>query len=81
MLLLTTFCELKETHCFMKPGKAAGPDIVSLEFFSHGRLEMKNRLMLLIYKILEDKKSPYGLKNANIVTIFKKGETIVASPS
>lgn len=58
----------------MKPGKAPGPDNIPLELLTHGGPELRNRLMLLILKIWETKTLPNDFRNANIITIFKKGD-------
>ena len=58
----------------MKPGKAPGPDNIPLELITHGGPELKNRLLNLILKIWETKTVPTDFRDANIVTIFKKGD-------
>lgn len=58
----------------MKPGKAPGPDNIPLELITHGGPELRNRLMLLILKIWETKTLPSDFRDANIITIFKKGD-------
>ncbi|XP_068224752.1 uncharacterized protein [Palaemon carinicauda] len=58
----------------MKPGKAPGPDNIPLELLTHGGLGLINRLMLLILKIWDTKTLPSDFCDANIVTIFKKGD-------
>lgn len=60
---------LKEAHCFMKSGKAAISNNMPLEFFSHGRLELKTQLMLLIHKIWEIKQS---LRTLKMPTLWQK---------
>ncbi|XP_076031982.1 uncharacterized protein LOC143019890 [Oratosquilla oratoria] len=57
----------------IKPGKAPGPDNIPLKLLTHGGPELKNRLMLLILKIWETKTLPSDFRDANINTIFKKG--------
>ena len=58
----------------MKPGKATGPDNIPLEFFTHGGPEVNNRLFLVILELWETKIPPSDFRNANIITIFKKGD-------
>ena len=58
----------------MKPGKTPGPDNIPLELITHGGPELRNRLMLLILKIWETKTLPSDFRDANIITIFKKGD-------
>ena len=58
----------------MKPGKAPGLDNIPLEFFTYGGPELRNRLMDLILRIWENKITPSDFRDANIITIFKKGD-------
>ena len=44
MSLPPTFQEYEKAMKRMKPGKAAGPDNIPLEFFTHGGPEVNNRL-------------------------------------
>ncbi|XP_076062421.1 uncharacterized protein LOC143037754 [Oratosquilla oratoria] len=56
------------------PNDLLRPDNIPLELLTHGGPELKNRLMLLILKIWETKTLPSDYPNANIITIFKKGD-------
>ena len=58
----------------MKAWKAPGPDNIPLELLTHGGLPVKTRLFTLIQRMWETKTVPTDLKDANIVTIFKKGD-------
>ncbi|XP_076038135.1 uncharacterized protein LOC143023491 [Oratosquilla oratoria] len=68
-----TFQDLSRTIKLIKPGKTPWPDNIPVELLTHGRQEVKTRLMNLLLRIWESKTVPGNLKNANIVTIFKKG--------
>jgi len=56
----------------MKTGKAPGPDNTLLFFFLHGGPKLKNYPMLC--EIWKTKTVPSDFRDANIVTIFKKGK-------
>jgi len=58
----------------MKIAKAPGADNIPLEFFLHAGPKLKNHLMQLLLKIWETKTVPSDFRDANIVTIFKKGD-------
>lgn len=74
MSLPPTPKELQDAISRMNAGKAPGPDNIPFELLAHGGSELKNRLMLLIHKIWETKLVPDDFRNANIITIFKKGD-------
>lgn len=74
MDMLPTYREFSEALSGMKTGKAPGPDNIPLELIQNGGLPLKTRLFSLILLIWETKNVPDDLKNATIVTIFKKGD-------
>ena len=74
MALPPSFQDFNRALKRMKPGKAPGPDNIPLELLTHGGPELKNRLMLLIHRIWETKTFPSDFRDANIITIFKKGD-------
>ena len=55
-------------------GKAAGPDNIPAELIIHGGMYLKTRLHTLTLYMWEAKYAPGDLKNALIITIFKKGD-------
>eukprot|EP00106_Octopus_bimaculoides_P016855 XP_014784297.1 PREDICTED: uncharacterized protein LOC106879306 [Octopus bimaculoides] len=57
----------------VKPNKAPGPDNIPFELKA-GRPALHARLFMLILQIWEKKQIPQDLKDAVIVTIFKKGD-------
>ena len=58
----------------MKPGKAPGPDNVPFELLNSAGPALKSRLMVLLTQIWNSESVPPNFKNANIITIFKKGD-------
>ncbi|XP_068082941.1 golgin subfamily A member 6-like protein 26 [Anabrus simplex] len=57
----------------LKPRKAPGPDNIPLELIQNGGIPLKTRLFTFILLIWENREEPDDLKNATIITIFKKG--------
>ncbi|XP_076066157.1 uncharacterized protein LOC143039796 [Oratosquilla oratoria] len=74
MSLLDSIQDFNRALKRMKPNKAPGPDNIPLELLTHGGPELKNRLMLLILKIWEMTPPPSDFRDANIITIFRKGD-------
>lgn len=68
-----TMEELEKAIRQTKQGKAAGPDAIPAEIYKNGGPELTQRLFDLFLKIWESETLPADLRNANIVTIFKKG--------
>ena len=60
----------------MKNNKACGPDGIPAEILKFGDEKLANRLNKLISKIWHDKYIPPDLIDANIVTIYKKGDKL-----
>ena len=58
----------------MKNNKTCGPDDIPAEILTFGGEKLANRFYELISKIWHDKEIPPDLRNANIVTIYKKGD-------
>ena len=65
--------ELTRAMKRMKPGKAPGPDNVPFELLNSAGPAVKSRLMELLTQIWNSDSVPPDFKNANIITIFKKG--------
>ncbi|CAE1322516.1 unnamed protein product [Acanthosepion pharaonis] len=68
MALLPSIQDFNKALKRMRPGKAPGPDNIPLELLTHSGPEMKNRLMLLIFKIWETKTLPSDFRDATAVT-------------
>ena len=58
----------------MKTHKAAGPDTIPAEVLKLGGRELQNRLHRLTLRIWQLESMPADLRNAKIVSIFKKGD-------
>lgn len=58
----------------LKPGKIPGPDIIPCELYTHGGQNLKTHLITLFLWIWETGDVPSDFKDANTVTIFKKGD-------
>ena len=58
----------------MKSGKACGPDGIPAEIYKNGGPGLIQSLLDLFLMIWDKETLPADLKDANIVTIFKKGE-------
>lgn len=56
------------------PGKAPGPDNIPYELIQHDGLPLKSRLFSLILRMWGSEQVPKDLKDAVIITIFKKGD-------
>ncbi len=69
---LLTINELQRGIKYIKNNKATGPDGIPAEVF--GVVALTNRLYNLIVKIWRKEMIPPDLRNATIVTIFKKGD-------
>nr|XP_014354063.1 PREDICTED: RNA-directed DNA polymerase from mobile element jockey-like [Latimeria chalumnae] len=72
-----TFEEVCEAIRQMKNNKAPGPDGIPAEVFKVGGETMTNKLYTLLLKIWNTEEIPADLRNANIITIFKKGDKSV----
>lgn len=58
----------------MKNNKAAGPYGIPAEVLKQGGPELLKHIHALLYKIWEEEKIPAQLKDALVVSIFKKGD-------
>ena len=58
----------------LKTGKAPEPDNIPLELIACGGPKLKNHLMQLMLMICSTRAHPSDFRDANIVTIFKKGD-------
>ncbi|KAI8493246.1 hypothetical protein Bbelb_292500 [Branchiostoma belcheri] len=72
-----SYAEFQKALKLMKAGKSPGPDNIPLELISQGGLAVKTRLFTLILRMWETKAVPADLKDATIITIFKKGDRSV----
>jgi len=61
----------------MKPRKSPGPDNIPIELFTAGGDEAAEALLHLIQRIWNTGRVPSDFRDANIVTIFKKGDRSV----
>ena len=68
-----TYVEFLKAVDIMKPWKSLGPDNVPLDLISYGSVLIKTKLFNLIQCIWEMKNIPADLKDARVITIFKKG--------
>ena len=66
--------ETREAIKQMKPNKASGPDSIPVELIQHGGDCLLSQIHLLFLSIWETKHVPQDLRDASIVTIFKKGD-------
>ena len=74
---LLTIEELCLAINWTKNNKAPGPDGIPAEIFKVGGQMLALKLRQLFLKVWENEDLPPDLKNANIVTIFKKGDKSV----
>ncbi|XP_035699634.1 uncharacterized protein LOC118432212 [Branchiostoma floridae] len=74
MSLPPSYAEFQKALNRMKAWKAPGPDSIPLELISHGGIAVQTRLFILILRMWETKVVPADLKDATIITIFKKGD-------
>ena len=58
----------------LKDGKVPGGDGIRAEVWKYGGANLSNRLYRWIIKIWEEGHVPQVWKDANIVTIYKKGQ-------
>ena len=58
----------------LKDGKAPGGDGIPAEIWKHGGSNLSNRIHRWIIKVWEEGHVPQAWKDANIVTIYKKGD-------
>ncbi|XP_076046084.1 uncharacterized protein LOC143028190 [Oratosquilla oratoria] len=69
-----TFLELEKAMNQMKARKSPGPDNIPFELLQYGGMSLKTRLHNLILKIWTVQQVPKDLKDAVIITLFKKGD-------
>ncbi|XP_035692546.1 uncharacterized protein LOC118427017 [Branchiostoma floridae] len=65
---------LTDDQAILNRRKAPGPDSIPLELISHGGIAVQTSLFILILRMWETKVVPADLKDATIITIFKKGD-------
>ena len=58
----------------IKDNKSAGPDGIPPELFTHGGQTVATHLHRIFVKIWIDEVIPADMRNANIITIFKKND-------
>ena len=69
--------EVKRAARALKNGKAAGPDGIPAEVLKYGGPELTAHLHRLLLQIWRQEEVPADLRDAQIVTIFKKGDKAV----
>ena len=69
-----TMDEMVRAITGLKDGKAPGGDGIPAEVWKYGGANLSNRLHRWIIKVWEEGHVPQAWKDANIVTIYKKGE-------
>ena len=69
-----SFMEFEKAMKQMKLRKSSGPDNIPFELLQHGGMALKSRLFFLILRIWEAHHVLKDLKDAVIITIFKKGD-------
>ncbi|XP_076039003.1 uncharacterized protein LOC143024118 [Oratosquilla oratoria] len=74
MSAIPTYTEFETALKSIQPYKAPGPDNIPLELIKHGGLPLQIRIHLLLLRIWENEEIPADLKDANIITIFKKDD-------
>ncbi|CAH1249934.1 Hypp8727 [Branchiostoma lanceolatum] len=77
MSLTPSYAEFQKALKRMKAWKAPGPDNIPLELIAHGGEVVETRLFMIILRMWETKTVPADLKDATIITIFKKGDRSV----
>ena len=77
MSINPTYEEFEAALKSVSPFKAPGPDNIPMELIKYGGRRLKTRIHLLLLKIWEREEVPADLKDANIITIFKKGDRSV----
>ena len=63
----------------MKSGKASGPDGIPAEVIKAGGSQLTEQLFLLIQRFWTEEQIPADLRDALIVTLFKKGDKSLCS--
>ena len=63
----------------MKRGKASGPDGIPAEVIKAGGSQLTEQLFLLIQRFWTEEQIPADLRDALIVTLFKKGDKSLCS--
>ena len=69
-----TLEELQLAIAFLADSKAPGVDGIPSEVWKHGGFTLINNLLKLIQQVWEEGSVPQEWKDANIITIFKKGD-------
>ena len=69
-----TLAEVQDAIRSLKINKATGPDGIPAEVLKEGGPELQCRLHALLLKVWEKEELPSELRDALIVTIFKKGD-------
>ena len=71
--------EVEKALRSLKSGKASGPDGIPAEVIKAGGSELAEQLFLLIQKFWTEEQIPADLRDALIVTLFKKGDKSLCS--
>jgi len=71
---MPTMAEMAKAIASLKDGKAPGGDGIPAEVWKHGGANLSDRLHQIITKAWEEGSVPQAWKDANIVTIYKKGD-------
>ena len=79
LALPPTFDEVEKALRSLKSGKASGPDGIPAEVIKAGGSQLTEQLFLLIQRFWTEKQIPADLRDALIVTLFKKGDKSLCS--
>ena len=71
---MQTIQEVEKAISQIEDNKSAGPEGISPELFTHGGQTVATHLHRIFVKILIDDVIPAEMRNANIITIFKKND-------
>ena len=71
---IPTIHEVEKAISQIKDKKSAGPDGIQPELFTHGGQTVATHLHRLFVEIWIDAMIPADMRNANIITIFKKND-------
>ena len=71
---IPTIQEVEKAISQIKDNKSAGPDGIPPELFTHGGQTVATHLHRIFVEIWIDEMIPADMRNANIITIFKKND-------
>ena len=74
-----TFDKVEKALRSLKSGKASGPDGIPAEVIKAGGSQLTEQLFLLIQRFWTEEQIPADLRDALIVTLFKKGDKSLCS--